>query len=102
MTSPANRKSKEEYDEEMSRRLLLEEDAASSSASASRREQPAVESGDGQNQNATSASTPRGDAAQVSRRAEPAGLNPLGGATKVWNLCSFTVLKVQCVKSGSI
>lgn len=85
-TSTANRKSKEEYDEEMSKRLL-EEDAASSSASAGPREQPVAGGGDGQN--AISAPARRGDAAQV--RPQPAvwaiGFNTLGGAATLWNLC---------------
>lgn len=101
-TLSANRKSKEEYDEEMSRRLLLEEDAASSSMSAACCEQPVAEGGDGQN--ATSAQTRRDGAAQV--RPQPGawaiGLNTVGGASTLWNLGTFTLLKIQCAKIGLI
>lgn len=61
----SNRKSKEEYDEEMSRKLLLEEDLGSTSACSSQPDKPAAESGEAQN--TTSVRSQRGSCAKVRR-----------------------------------
>lgn len=75
------RKSKEEYDEEMSRRLLLEEEAGSTSRGCS--DKPMAESGEAQNN--TSAPSQQSNTAKVRHR-ELHALNQTCGPAKLWNL----------------